>query len=97
MKVEFSPEALERLEAQIAFVRDANAHDAATRLRLRVMSFLTNYLAHYPRTGRALDDRGLWEIWIPGTRLILWYRIDKDRVLVATVWHTSQNRRPSKP
>jgi plasmid stabilization system protein ParE len=93
MKVVLSPEAVERLEAQIAYLRDAGAAAAAERLQARVLSFLLNHLARFPRTGRRLDDRGLWEMWIPRTRLVLWYRIDVDKIEIATVWHTSQDRR----
>ena len=97
MKVVLSPEAVERLEAQIAFLRDAEAVAAAERLRARVMGFLANHLAHFPRTGRSLKDRDLWEIWIPRTRLVLWYRIEHERILIVTVWHTSQDRSAAKP
>lgn len=97
MKVVLSPEAVERLEAQIAFLRDAEAFDAAEWLRLRITTFLSNHVAHYPRTGRRLGRDGLWELWVPGTRLVLWYRIEAERVVIATVWHTSQDRRRSKP
>lgn len=92
MKIVFSPEAVRRLEAQITFLRDAEADDAAQWLRLRVMDFLSSHLAHFPRTGRRLDDRDLWEMWIPRTRLVLWYRIEHDRVVIATIWHASQDR-----
>ena len=97
MKVVLSPEAVERLEAQVAFLRGAEAAAAAERLRTRVMDFLSNYLAHFPRTGRSLKDRDLWEIWIPRTRLVLWYRIEHESILILTVWHTSQNRSAAKP
>ena len=55
MKVVLSTEAAERLEAQIAFLRSAEAFDAAASLRVRVMSFLSNHLAHFP--ARAADSR----------------------------------------
>ena len=64
MKVILSPEAAERLEAQIAYLRDVGATDAAERLHARVLSFLVNHLARFPRTGRCLVDRDLWEMWI---------------------------------
>jgi plasmid stabilization system protein ParE len=97
MNVVFSLEAVERLEARIAFLRDAGAVDAAERLRTRVMEFVSNHLASFPRTGRWLEERDLWEMWIPRTRLVLWYRIEGERILVATVWHTSQDRSAAKP
>ena len=96
MKVVLSREATERLEAQIAYLRDVGAEAAAERLRTRVVSFLANHLAHVPRTGRRLRDRELWEMWIPRTRLVIWYRIEQRRIEVATVWHTSQDRSAAK-
>jgi plasmid stabilization system protein ParE len=93
MKVVLSPEAAERLEAQVAYLRNVGAAAAAERLHARVLSFLLNHLARYPRTGHRLGDRDLWEMWIPRTRLVLWYRIEADRIEIATVWHTSQDRR----
>jgi plasmid stabilization system protein ParE len=97
MKVVLSPEAAERLEAQVGFLRDAEAFDAAERLRVRVMGFLSNHLARFPRTGRRLKTRDLWEMWIPRTRLVLWYRIEQELIVVATVWHASQDRSTTKP
>jgi plasmid stabilization system protein ParE len=97
MEVVLSPEAVERLEAQIAFLRSMEAVDAAEWLHLRVIDFLSNHLANFPRTGRRLADRDLWEIWIPRTRLVLWYRIEPERIVVATVWHTSQDRSAKGP
>jgi plasmid stabilization system protein ParE len=97
MKVVLSLEAAERLEAQIAYLTRAGAAAAAERLRHRVMSFLANHLAYAPRSGRRLEDRDLWEMWIPRTRLVLWYRIERERVVIATVWHTSQDRSARNP
>jgi plasmid stabilization system protein ParE len=96
MKVVLSPEAVGRLEAQVAFLRDAEATAAAERLRARVMEFLSNHLAYFPRTGRSLEERDLWEIWIPRTRLVLWCRIEDERIVIVTVWHTSQDRTAAK-
>jgi plasmid stabilization system protein ParE len=97
MKIVLSPEAVERLEVQVAYLRSVDAEGAAERLRHRVMHFLSNHLANFPRTGRWLADRGLWEIWIPRTRLVLWYRIEQEAILIATVWHTSQDRLSGRP
>ena len=92
MKVILSPEAIERLQAQIAYLDDVEASAAADRLSVRVTSFLSNHLAHFPRAGRRLERGDLWEMWIPGTRLVLWYRIEEERILIATVWHAAQDR-----
>jgi plasmid stabilization system protein ParE len=62
MKVALAPEAAERLEAQIAYLREVGAEAAAERLRARVLSFLLNHVARFPRSGRRLEGRGLWEM-----------------------------------
>lgn len=97
MNVVLSPEAAEGLAAQIGFLRDAEAFDAAERLRVRMMGFLSNHLARFPRTGRWVKSRDLWEMRVPRTRLIIWYRIEPERIVVATVWHASQNRSTANP
>ncbi len=96
MKVVLSPEAGKRLEFQIAYLRDVGAEVAAERLRVRVMTFLSNHIAPFPRTGRWPDDRNLWEMWIPRTRIVLWYRIEREHIEIVTVWHTAQNRSAAK-
>ena len=96
MKVVLSPEAANRLESQIAYLRDVGAEAAAERLRKRVMTFLSKHIAQFPRTGRWLDDRDLWEMWIPRTRIVLWYRIEREHIEIVTVWHTAQNRSAAK-
>jgi plasmid stabilization system protein ParE len=97
MKLTIAPEAMERFDAQISFLMDAESMAAAQRLRVRVFDFLFNHVAHFPRTGRLLRDGELWETWIPRTRLIVWYRIETDRVAVVNFWHTSQDRTQSPP
>jgi plasmid stabilization system protein ParE len=77
----------------LRYLRDVGAAAAAEQLHPRVLSVLLNHLARFPRTGRRLDDRDLWEMWIPRTGLVRWYRIEIDPIEIATVWHTSQDRR----
>jgi plasmid stabilization system protein ParE len=92
MRVELSREAAERLEMQVRYLQAAGAPGAAERLSQRIMFFLEKHLARFPRTGRWLRDADLWEVWIPGTRLVVWYRLSNDVVVVVTVWHASQDR-----
>ena len=92
MKIVFSPEAVERLEGHVRYIRDAHAPAAADRLRERVLVFIENFLAVYPRTGRKLEQYDLWEIWIPKTKLLLWYQIEGGEVVIISVWHAAQDR-----
>jgi len=37
-------------------------------------------------------DPGVWESWVPRTRLVVWYTFDDAGLVVIAVWHASQNR-----
>jgi len=62
------------LQAQLDYLIERDAVEAAERLFARIKSFLRDFLTVYPGTGVFLDHRGLRETWIPRTRLVLWYR-----------------------
>jgi plasmid stabilization system protein ParE len=81
------------LQAQLDYLIERDAVEAAERLSGRVRSFLRDFLTVYPGTGVFLDYRGLWETWIPRIRLVLWYRFTDTELQVARIWHTSQDRR----
>jgi plasmid stabilization system protein ParE len=88
----FTAEAEDRLEDQVRYLIDQNAHKAAQDLLQRVTVFIERTLCRRPAIGRFLPDRQLYEFWIPGTRLVLWYRYDETTVTIISVWHTAQNR-----
>jgi plasmid stabilization system protein ParE len=92
VKVVVSPEAAERLEAQVRYIRDQHAPEAAERLHKRVLAFLEKQLTRFPRSGRNIDASSLWEVWIPKTRLIVWYEIREDHVAIVSIWHAAQDR-----
>jgi plasmid stabilization system protein ParE len=81
------------LRAQLDYLIECGAVEAAERLLERAKSFLRDFLTVYPGTGVFLDHRGLWETWIPRTRLVLWYRFTDTELQIARIWHTSQDRR----
>ena len=95
MKIVFTAEATTRLEAQVAYLRDAHAPAAAERLKTRIVDFVVKHLAHFPRTGHELSKDGLWEILIPKTPLLLWYQIHENTVVIVSVWHGAQDRKRS--
>ena len=65
---------------------------AAARLKSRVMSFLKETLADFPGIGIPIQHRELYEVWIPGTQLVVWYRSSADAIEIARVWHAAQDR-----
>jgi hypothetical protein len=34
----------------------------------------------------------IWETWIPGTRLVVWYRFTADELQIIRIWHSAQDR-----
>lgn len=80
------------LQAQFHYLIEHGAVDAAERLSARIKAFLGDYLTAYPATGIFLDHRGLWETWVPRTRLVVWYRFTDTEVQVARFWHAAQDR-----
>lgn len=90
-------EANRRLQSQIDFLLDRHRTQDARVLRQRVASYLSNSLAHFPKTGTFIAKRRLWESWIPGTRIVAWYQFDEDTLTVLTFWNTSQDRQSSAP
>ena len=80
------------LQAQLDYLTEHGAVDAAARLSARIKAFLRDYLTVYPATGIFLDHRRLWETWVPRTRLVVWYRFTDTEVQVARIWHTAQDR-----
>jgi plasmid stabilization system protein ParE len=81
------------LQNQLDYLIERGAVLAAERLASRVRAFLQDFLTIYPATGVFLDHRGLWETWIPRTRLVIWYRFTDTELQVARIWHTAQDRR----
>ena len=81
------------LQAQLDYLIEGGAVDAAGRLSARIKTFLHDFLTVYPATGIFLDHRGLWETWVPRTRLVVWYRFTDTELQVARIWHTAQDRR----
>jgi plasmid stabilization system protein ParE len=92
MKLVLSPRAQRDLDRQLQYLIDQDAASPARALKTRVMSFLGSTLAKHPRIGLPIEHRDLYETWIPGTRIVIWYRITPTTIEVARFWHTAQDR-----
>lgn len=88
----FSRQAEADLGEQITFLIDRNAGAAAERLADRAESFIASFLVAYPRSGKFIAARDLWETWIPGTKLVLWYRFTETELDIVRIWHASRDR-----
>jgi len=81
------------LQAQLDYLIERGAVDAAEKLSARIKAFLRDFLTAHPATGLFLDHRRLWETWVPRTRLVLWYRFTDTELQVVRLWHVAQDRR----
>ena len=92
MKIVFDPRAAEELEHQIHFLIQQGAVKAAVKLEARVISYFERLLSRYPRTGKHIAEKDIWETWVPGTRLVVWYRFTTSELQIIRVWHSAQDR-----
>ena len=92
MKVVFAPLARRELRKQVQYLIDHGGTLAAQRLKSRVMTFVKETLATFPEIGTPMEHRDLYETWVPGTQLVIWYRISKTTIEIARVWHAAQDR-----
>lgn len=92
MKITFDPVAAEDLERQLDYLISLKALGAAIRLEARVTAFLEQFLATHPRSGKHVAEASIWETWVPGTRLVIWYRFTTTEIQVLRIWHSAQNR-----
>lgn len=92
MRITFDPQAAVDLETQIDYLIDRNATQAAGRLKLRCEQFFENFLSRHPRTGKYVAEKAIWETWIPGTRLVVWYRFTSAELQIIRIWHVAQDR-----
>ena len=78
------------LSNQIEYLKRQGAVGPALEMAERVERFLAGLCIRPLR--RHIEERDLWEVWIPETKLVVWYRFDELELEVARFWHTSQNR-----
>ena len=92
MKVVWSPKARRRHDAQINYLIDQHAPQAAQRLKDRIAEYISNTLANFPGTGDHIEQHDFYEVWIPKTKIVLWYRFNSDTLIIIDLWHTSRQR-----
>jgi len=87
-----------RVEADIArqfqFGIDRFGRSVAERTFARVDEFLFQFLAASPYTGKYIDDRDIYEVWIAKTPFVVFYRVDveRDTITVLALYHHAQDR-----
>jgi len=70
-RIRVTPEAMRTLANHIDYMIAKDRGGAAQALKGRIDLFVTETLASYPRAGKYIAGRNLWEAWIPPTRLLV--------------------------
>jgi toxin ParE1/3/4 len=90
VEIVWSPLQRSRLRQIRAYVA-RDKPDAAERLAMRIVA-MVEALRNHPRLGRAGAEPGIRELVIGNTPYIVLYRVQDQRVIVSTIWHTAQHR-----
>ena len=90
VEIVWSPVALVRLRQIRAYVA-RDKPQAAERLSMRIVTVVEN-LRNNPHLGRVGPEPGVRELVIGGTPYIVLYRVERERVVISTVWHGKQKR-----
>jgi plasmid stabilization system protein ParE len=99
MKVVLSARVEEDIARQLQFGIDRYGHTVAERTFARVEGFLFQFLAANPRSGKYLEDRGIYEVWIARTPFVVFYRVsaEEDTITVLALFHHAQDRKAFDP
>jgi len=98
MKVVYTPTAVRQIENQLAYLASKGAERAAVSARNRITTFINDFLAVHPRTGRFIPEKQIYEIWIPRTRYIIFYRVEAEETLrILALFHSAQERSTFTP
>ena len=65
--------------------------EAAERLAMRIVT-LVESLRNHPYLGRVGAEPGIRELVIGGTPYVVLYRVERERVVINTIWHGAQRR-----
>jgi len=90
LEIVWSPLARMRLREIRAYVAQ-DKPEAAERLAMRIVA-VVEALRNHPHLGRVGAEPGIRELVIGGTPYIVLYRVERERVVISTVWHGKQRR-----
>ena len=88
MKVDWTPIAISHLQSTYEYIASDNP-SAADKVLAKILN-AAEMLERYPNMGRSGRVHGTRELVIANTPYVLPYRVDKTRVQVLAVFHTSR-------
>ena len=94
LEIVWSPLARMRLREIRAYVAQ-DKPEAVERLAMRIVA-VVEALRNFPRLGRVGLEPDVRELAIGGTPYIVLYRVERERVVISTIWHGKQRREASR-
>jgi toxin ParE1/3/4 len=88
MKLILSTPFRDELRHEFLFIKAMNPRAAQT-VRDRIMQAVQQ-LKRFPQSGRSWRRPGKWELVIPGLPYLVIYMLEKDAVVVLSLFHTSR-------
>lgn len=94
MKVFYSATAEQQLINHLTRGIGSFGEQVAERTYLRVVTYVEDVLAVFPRSARYHAQIDVFEAWVPRTPLIVYYRVkpDTDTLAVVGIFHAAQDR-----
>jgi len=90
LEIVWSRRAQKRLTEIRAYV-ERDKPEAAEKLAIRIVA-LAETLKNHPYLGRAGTEPGIRELVVGGTPYIIFYRVQRKKIIISTIWHASQSR-----
>jgi toxin ParE1/3/4 len=90
LEIVWSPLARTRLREIRAYVAQ-DKPDAAERMAIRIVT-VVEALRNHPHLGRTGAEPGIRELVIGGTPYVVLYRVERERVVISTIWHGKQRK-----
>jgi plasmid stabilization system protein ParE len=80
------------LREQLVYLAQNDATSAATALEERIATYIETTLARSTSIGHKVPGKNVYEIWIPHTKIVIWYRLHEETLEILRFWHTARNR-----
>jgi toxin ParE1/3/4 len=90
VEIVWSALARTRLREIWAFVA-RDKPEAAERLAIRIVA-MVEALRNHPHLGRVGAEAGIRELVIGRTPYVVLYRVQRERVVISTIWHGAQQK-----
>lgn len=99
MKVVLSARVEADIANQLQYGVDRFGRAVAERTFARLDNFIFGFLSAHPFSGKYLEARDIYEIWISKTPFVIFYRVSPqaDTVTVLALFHHAQDRSTFDP